>query len=52
MAVFWDVGESTDVSKQPPAAILNGQAAGRCHVFTNPHGVTSLNNVIFAQLPQ
>lgn len=53
MAVFWDAGKRTYVStKQPPAAILNGQAAGRCHAFTNPHGVTSLNNVIFAQLPQ
>jgi hypothetical protein len=52
MAVFWDVGKRTDVSKQPPVAILNGQAAGRCHAFTNPHDVTSLNNVIFAQSPQ
>jgi len=52
MAVFWDVGKRSDVSKQPPVAILNGKAAGRCRAFTNPYGVTSLNNVIFVQLPQ
>jgi hypothetical protein len=59
--VLWDelpcslvMARLINLSNQPPTAILETEryAAGCLHRSTNPHGVTSLNNVILTNLSQ